>query len=64
MTKKIPALELVRDFQQMHREDWDYEWGASSDDTVDCSGAFVWAYRQRGLSIYHGTESPVSMWSA
>jgi len=56
MTKKIPALELVRDFQRMHREDWDYDWGASSDGNVDCSGAFVWAYRQRGLSIYHGSN--------
>lgn len=53
---KIPWHELIRDFQRMHREDWEYTWGASDDGNVDCSGAFVWAYRQRGLSIYHGSN--------
>lgn len=24
---------------------------------ADCSGAFVWAYRQHGLSIYHGSNA-------
>lgn len=53
---KIPAIDLVRDFQRMHREDWEYTWGAASTGNVDCSGAFVWAYRKRGLSIYHGSN--------
>lgn len=52
----IPAIDLVRDFQRMHREDWEYTWGAASTGNVDCSGAFVWAYRKRGLSIYHGSN--------
>ena len=56
MRMKIPALDLVHEFQTMHAEDWQYTWGASSDGNVDCSGAFVHVYRKHGLSIYHGSN--------
>lgn len=52
----IPANELLRLFQRMNTEHWPYEWGAAKEGVVDCSGAFVWAYRQFGESIYHGSN--------
>lgn len=52
MTKdKILAL-----FRRMLSEHWAYVWGAAEEGTVDCSGAFVWAYRQAGMSVYHGSN--------
>ena len=53
---KIPAEALVKDFQRMLDERWPYVAGGSGKDGVDCSGAFVWAYRQHGKSIYHGSN--------
>ena len=53
----IRASELIDLFEQMHRERWSYEWGAARKGCVDCSGAFVYAYRQFGESIYHGSNS-------
>lgn len=42
----------------MQRENWAYEWGAAREGCVDCSGAFVWAYKQLGgPSIAHGSNS-------
>ena len=39
----------------MLRERWRY--GASTQTgQVDCSGAFVWAYRQHGRDLYHGSN--------
>lgn len=52
----INAIWLVKQFQRMWQEDWEYVWGASSTGKVDCSGAFVWAYRQQGAKIYHGSN--------
>ena len=52
---KIPVANILADFQRMEREHWKY----SSDTAlgqVDCSGAFVWSYKQHGLSIYHGSN--------
>ena len=36
---------------------WKYEWGAAKKGTVDCSGAFVYAMKKYGLSIYHGSNT-------
>lgn len=52
----IPVDELLRLFKRMYNERWPYEWGAAQEGCVDCSGAFVWAYRQFGKSIYHGSN--------
>ena len=56
MASKIPAASLIADFQLMLSEHWPYRDGGSSRDGVDCSGAFVWAYRQHGASMYHGSN--------
>lgn len=48
---KILAL-----FRRMLDEHWAYVWGKADEGTVDCSGAFVWAYRQAGASVYHGSN--------
>ena len=53
----IPAAELIADFQTMYREHWAYEWGAARRGCVDCSGAFVYAYKLHGLSIAHGSNA-------
>lgn len=52
----IPANDLLAIFQQMNREHWAYEWGAAQKGKVDCSGAFVYAFRQFGKSIYQGSN--------
>lgn len=53
---KIAVSDLLADFQRMRDEHWAYVAGASSEGKVDCSGAFVWAYRQHGQKIYHGSN--------
>ena len=52
----IPVERLIAYFQRMNREHWTYTWGSAETGNVDCSGAFVWAYRQEGESIYHGSN--------
>lgn len=53
----IPAAELIADFETMYREHWPYEWGAARKGCVDCSGAFVYAYKLHGMSIAHGSNA-------
>lgn len=53
----IPVSGLIDIFQTMYAEHWDYVWGAAEKGCVDCSGAFVYAYRQYGKSIYHGSNT-------
>ena len=53
----IEAGKLLDLFERMEREHWAYELGAAREGLVDCSGAFVWAYKQLGASIEHGSNS-------
>lgn len=53
----IQSGALITLFKRMLDEHWAYEWGAAREGCVDCSGAFVWAYRQLGASIEHGSNS-------
>ena len=53
---KILAAKLLTYFKRMLTEHWKYVWGSAQTGTVDCSGAFVWAYKQEGKSIYHGSN--------
>lgn len=53
----MKALQLVAEFERMLNEHWAYEWGAAREGVVDCSGAFVWAFKQFGQSIYHGSNT-------
>ena len=53
----IPADKLISLFRRMYNEHWEYVWGAAETGKVDCSGAFVWAYRQFGKSIPHGSNA-------
>ena len=58
MSNKIKVNDLINQFQIMLDEHWDYEWGAARKGCVDCSGAFVYAYKQlNGPSIAHGSNS-------
>ena len=56
MASKISVSDLIGLFQTMYKEHWKYTMGAAERGNVDCSGAFVWAYRQLGKSIYHGSN--------
>lgn len=47
---------LIALFRQMHEEHWQYELGKAEKGLVDCSGAFVWAYKQFDENIYHGSN--------
>ena len=52
---KIPVSALIADFQTMLSQRWAY--GADTKrGQVDCSGAFVWAYKQYNHDIYHGSN--------
>lgn len=53
----IPVDGLIAQFDTMYHQHWRYEWGAAERGCVDCSGAFVWAYRQFGKSIAHGSNA-------
>lgn len=53
----IEAGKLLDLFERMKREHWAYELGAAREGLVDCSGAFVWAFKQLGASIEHGSNS-------
>lgn len=53
----IRAEALIPLFQRMYREHWSYVWGKAEEGCVDCSGAFVWAFKQLGGSIAHGSNS-------
>lgn len=53
MTKE----QILAEFQTMNKEHWSYRWGAAEYGCVDCSGAFVYAYKQYGRSIYHGSNT-------
>ena len=53
---KIKVTELLADFEYMRDQHWAYEAGAEEEGKVDCSGAFVYAYRQHGKSIAHGSN--------
>ena len=53
---KIPVKGLISLFQRMLDEHWDYVWGSARTGCVDCSGAFVWAYKQFKQSITHGSN--------
>lgn len=52
----IKASSLLKIFEQMYKEHWSYVWGSARKGCVDCSGAFVYAYKQFGKSIYHGSN--------
>lgn len=52
----IPVAGLISLFQRMQKEHWAYEWGVAKKGCVDCSGAFVWAFKQYGKSIYQGSN--------
>lgn len=54
----IKKDDLIDIFERMARERWAYQWGAAREGLVDCSGAFVYAYRiLGGPSITHGSNS-------
>lgn len=54
---KIPVNGLISLFRRMLDEHWAYMWGAARKGCVDCSGAFVYAYRQYNKSITHGSNA-------
>lgn len=49
--------ELIALFETMFDEHWAYEWGAARKGCVDCSGAFVYAYKTFGKEIEHGSNT-------
>jgi len=56
---KIKVNLLIDLFEKMYSEHWSYIWGMAKKGYVDCSGAFVYAYKNLSngkLSIYHGSN--------
>lgn len=57
---KIKVSALLDLFERMASEHWAYEWGAAREGCVDCSGAFVYAYKLLGgPAIAHGSNTIV-----
>lgn len=55
---RIKSSDLVDLFERMAREHWAYAWGAAREGCVDCSGAFVYAYKALGgPAIAHGSNT-------
>ena len=53
----IQANDLIALFKRMAREHWRYEWGKAKEGAVDCSGAFVYAFKELGgLTLPHGSK--------
>lgn len=53
----MKVSDLISIFQRMCRENWAYKWGKAEEGCVDCSGAFVYAFKQFGQYIYHGSNT-------
>lgn len=53
----IQPSQLIAIFETMYKEKWKYQWGAAREGLVDCSGAFAYAFRKLGGSIYHGSNT-------
>lgn len=54
---KIPVDGILDLFEKMTAENWPYKSpGSNNRNGIDCSGAFVYAYKQYGKSIYHGSN--------
>ncbi len=53
----IPVNGIIKDFQRMYQEHWAYEMNAAREGCVDCSGAFVYSYRQYNKKIAHGSNT-------
>lgn len=55
--------DLIGLFQTMYKEHWAYKWGVVEKGTVDCSGAFVYAYKAlANKSIPHGSNALARRW--
>ena len=55
--KSVPVNDLIEVFQTMYEEHWKYEWGHHEYGCVDCSGAFVYAFQQFGISYPNGSNN-------
>lgn len=53
----MKSSDLIAQFERMFAEHWAYEWGAAREGCVDCSGAFVYAYKRFGQTIAHGSNT-------
>ncbi len=54
--KTISRDEILALFEQMLTEHWSYSPGGAEQGTVDCSGAFVYAYGTKKIDLYHGSN--------
>lgn len=53
----IPAWFVLYWFQRMLAEHWAYNWSGSEYGLVSCAGAWVYIFKQWGLSLYHGSNT-------
>lgn len=53
----MKAIELIRDFEDFYKRKVPYVANAANENGMDCSGAFVVAFKRHGQSIAHGSNS-------
>lgn len=51
------ASDLIKQFEFLYRTSPPYVWGGLTLEGMDCSGAFVWAFKRLGLRIAHGSNT-------
>ena len=54
--KTVTVAQLEAVFKRMWRDDWTYEWGKHEEGSVDCSGAFVYAFGLYGIKYPRGSN--------
>lgn len=55
--KSIPVNELIKHFQTMYEEHWNYDWSGHEEGLVGCAGAFTYAFSLYGISYPNGSNS-------
>lgn len=53
----VPVWSVLQWFQRMLTEKWAYDWSGAEYGKVSCSGAWVFIFRQWGMSLYHGSNT-------
>lgn len=53
----VPVWSVLHWFKRMLDERWAYNWSGAEYGLVSCAGAWVYIFRQWGVSLYHGSNT-------
>lgn len=55
--KSVPVIELIKHFQTMYEEHWNYDWSGHEEGLVGCAGAFTYVFSLYGISYPNGSNA-------